>query len=126
MPENSKTRQSGFTLIELLVVVAIIGVLAAIALPAYANYRARGFDATARSDLRNLITAQEAYFVDYSEYATAIGSLTDIIASEDVTLATNGNDTGFTASASHSKGTKTYSFDSNVAGGMTETLTLVP
>ena len=50
---------NGFTLIELLVVVGIIGILVAIALPQFASYNARGFDSRAKSDLRNVATAQE-------------------------------------------------------------------
>ena len=71
----SKQNQSGFTLIELLVVVAIIGILAAIAIPQFAAYRAKGFDARAQSDCRNAATAEEAYFVDNATYASTVSDL---------------------------------------------------
>lgn len=62
--------EKGFTLIELLVVVAIIGILAAIAIPQFAEYRKRGFDSRSVSDLRNAATAEEAYFADYEKYVS--------------------------------------------------------
>ncbi|MDP2601120.1 MAG: prepilin-type N-terminal cleavage/methylation domain-containing protein [Deltaproteobacteria bacterium] len=59
---NLRHNQVGFTLIELLVVVAIIAMLAAIAMPNFWAYRARGYEAQVNTDLRNAATANEAYF----------------------------------------------------------------
>ncbi len=58
----------GFTLIELLIVVVIIGILSAIAIPKFASTKERSFLATMKSDLRNLVTAQEAYLGDNGAY----------------------------------------------------------
>ena len=80
----TKSNQAGFTLIELLVVVAIIGILAAIAIPQFAAYRAKGFDARAASDCRNSATAEEAYFVDKATYTTTLASLPGFVQSQDV------------------------------------------
>ncbi len=66
--------QKGFTLIELLVVIGIIGILAAIAISQFSSYRHRGFDADVRSAVKNLITVQEAYFVDNGFYTTGVGT----------------------------------------------------
>jgi type IV pilus assembly protein PilA len=67
------SNRKGFTLIELLIVVVIIGILAAIAIPKFANTKEKAYIAAMKSDLKNLSTAQEAYFSDGQTYA---GTLT--------------------------------------------------
>ena len=62
------SNRKGFTLIELLIVVVIIGILAAIAIPKFANTKEKAVVASMKSDLRNLVTAEEAYFSDYTTY----------------------------------------------------------
>jgi len=60
--------RKGFTLIELLIVVVIIGILAAIAIPKFANTKEKAYLASMKSDLRNIATAQEGYFADNQVY----------------------------------------------------------
>jgi len=77
---NNTTKQKGFTLIELMIVVAIIGILAAIAIPQFSTYRLKAFNGSAEADLRNLMTAQEAAYADtqaYAAIASQIGSNTE-------------------------------------------------
>ncbi len=116
-------REHGFTLIELLVVVAIIGVLAAIAIPQFSAYRQRAFDARAKSDIVALATAEEAYFVDKEIYVACTDAanckslLPGFIASNGVQVAgTVPAPTYFTATAHHSKG-KGITFTWNSANG---------
>ena len=69
-----RNARKGFTLIELLIVVVIIGILASIAIPKFANTKDKAKVTGVKSDLRNLIGLQEAHFSVYQRYASAIGA----------------------------------------------------
>ena len=70
-----RSRHSGFTLIELLIVVVIIGILAAIAIPKFANTKGKAYAASMRSDLRNLATAEEGYYFSHEAYTSDLTQL---------------------------------------------------
>ena len=68
MLNKLRKSQKGFTLIELLIVVAIIGILAAIAIPQFASYRQKAYNSAAQSDLKNMKTGMEAFMADNQQY----------------------------------------------------------
>ncbi len=68
-------KREGFTLIELLIVVVIIGILAAIAIPKFANTKDKAYITAMKSDLRNMVTAEEAFFSDSSKYSTDLTAI---------------------------------------------------
>lgn len=114
------TEESGFTLIELLVCVAIIGILAAMAIPQYNDYKTRGFDARSISDLRNVLSAQEAQYVNTEAYQLDIGSLEGFdTASPSVTVILSATDDLWTGKTYHPMGSATFCYDSSNQEGFT-------
>jgi type IV pilus assembly protein PilA len=118
------TTRKGFTLIELLIVVVIIGILAAIAIPKFANTKEKAYLASMKSDLRNMATVEEGYFSDFQVYTTGTGSnvggttatISGFVPSAGVTVtATATGGTGWSATANHSATTRTCAIFIGVA-----------
>ena len=103
--------RKGFTLIELLIVVVIIGILAAIAIPKFSNTKEKAYMAAMKSDLRNIVTAEEAYFADNTTYTTdktATGINFTESAGVTATIAVDaGPPVGWSATAVHTGTTET-------------------
>ncbi len=107
-------KKEGFTLIELMIVIAIIGILAAIAIPQFSAYRARSYNSAAQSDLRNATTAQEAYYVDWATYTDSTDALTGgtygLYLSDNVTFVINASTdrNGYTMDSWHASGSSSF------------------
>ncbi|MFN8579494.1 MAG: prepilin-type N-terminal cleavage/methylation domain-containing protein [Gemmatimonadaceae bacterium] len=116
--------RKGFTLIELLIVVVIIGILAAIAIPKFANTKEKAYLASMKSDLRNMATTQESYFADYQVYVSGTASnnsggtaaVNGFVPSAGVTVTTTATaGTGWSATSAHTATTKTCAIFVGVA-----------
>ena len=97
------SNRKGFTLIELLIVVVIIGILAAIAIPKFAATKDKAKLASVKTDLRNSMTAQEAYFSDYATYGTfaQLGAASNFTLSTGNTMTITPATNGYTVAANN-------------------------
>ena len=113
-----KKTEGGFTLIELLIVIAIIGILAAIAIPQFNQYKARAYDTASKADLHNIYLACKAYWSDTGSDQScseteASGANYGFAASPSVTVTASGDETGWSATAKHASSSSTFTMNAS-------------
>ena len=113
-----KKGEEGFTLIELLIVIAIIGILAAIAIPQFSQYKARAYDTASKSDLHNIYLACKAFWSDNGgdqscSLTEASGTDYGFSSTTNVVVSASGTETSWSATAKHASSSKTINMDAS-------------
>ena len=118
MPQKlAKKNEKGFTLIELMIVIAIIGILAAIAIPNFISYRRMSYNSGANTDVKNAYTAAHQYFNDYLSGAVSVAALTahGYRQTANVSITAGGTQGTLSITTFHTSGNKTYTASSGGA-----------
>jgi type IV pilus assembly protein PilA len=114
---SRKERQKGFTLIELMIVIAIIGVLAAIAIPQFVSYRQKGYNTEAKAELKGFYTACQAYFSDNAPSDCSLSMVSSLFIAQSprvqITVPAGSGTSMIGTTASHQAGTSTYTISSS-------------